>query len=98
MGHLKSVAVNESAHSCVEKGFTDPMPCCEDVSEELRLEEITQVNFDFDAQTNLYELAVISFVLDAPSISKTLDRTTFQDYSPPLPDDDLQVAHQLFLI
>ena len=44
------------------------MPCCEDVSQELKIKDITQVSFDFESRPDLFQIAAIQ---DIP-FSKTL--------------------------
>ncbi|MEO1253743.1 MAG: hypothetical protein AAFY41_02485 [Bacteroidota bacterium] len=99
MGQLKSIAINETASPCVsEDGEPVQMPCCDDISEELRVEEITQVSFDFDSQPDLHQLAIITWVLlDADLVSEQ-NKTSFQYYSPPPPDIDFQSDYQVFII
>ena len=97
MGRLKSVAVFEHAANCSGTEEADPMPCCEDVSQELKVEEITQVNFDFDSQPELYELAVVHFTL-SNSVLDQPDKPTYTDYLPPPSLVDHIVDHQVFLI
>lgn len=98
MGRLKSVAVNEHAAHCFA-GEEEQMPCCKDVSQELKVEEITTADFDFDANPSLYELAIINFVIvNRDGISSDVDKSHFRHYSPPLPDAEFQIAHQVFLI
>lgn len=99
MGRLKSVAVFHEAENCMGKGFTDPMPCCEDVSEELKVDEVTKASFDFNSTPELHQLAVITWVLlDQKVISLEKDKTHFLHYSPPPPDRDIPVLIQSFLI
>ena len=59
MGRLKSVAVFVSANPC-DNGMEDPMPCCKDTSEELKVDELTKASFDFKSTTDLYLLATIT--------------------------------------
>lgn len=99
MGRLKAVAINESADPCSNKEAKEPMPCCEDVSQHLQVEEITKVSFDFDSQPDLVELAVISLnIANALSIEQELSNPSDHLYTSPPPDRDIQVAHQQFLI
>ena len=99
LGRLKSVAINEIASPCAgEKGEPIQMPCCEDVTQELKVEEITQVLFDFDGQPDLFELAFIRFfVLDEPILISE-KASIPKHYSPPPPEIDVQVDLQVFLI
>ena len=98
MGRLKSVAVNEHAQHCFD-GEEEQMPCCKDVSEEFKIEEITTVAFDFDANPDLFEFAIINHVL-LKDIFFTLEqeKPELLFYGPPLPDRDITVLIQSFLI
>lgn len=96
MGRLKSVAINEHASHCF-KSETDRMPCCEDVEEELKVEEITTSSFDVDLSPDLYQIASITFVL-LHQTSQSVAITFPLEESPPLPDQDIQVLYQSFLI
>ncbi|MEO9485081.1 MAG: hypothetical protein ABJG47_16595 [Ekhidna sp.] len=97
MGRLKSIAVNVHAEHCFE-GEDEQMPCCKDISEELKVEEFTTVAFDFDASPDLYQLAIVHFVLrEDIDFSQQLEKQ-FRHYSPPLPDKDIPVLIQSFLI
>lgn len=99
MGRLKSIAVFEAAHSCSENGAEDPMPCCKDVSEQMKVNEITKVSFDFKSAPDLYPVAVICFfVLSQDLLSVKNEKPQHRFYSPPLPDQNLQVLNQNFLI
>ena len=100
MGRLKAVSINETASLCVDiDGEPAQMPCCEDISEELKIDEVTQVSFDFDSQPDLYELAIISWV-SFHSFHETfeLEKLKFKRYTPHPPDSNFQVDHQVFLI
>ena len=93
-----SIAVNEHATHCFD-GEEEQMPCCKDVSEELKIEEITTTGFDFDATPDLFQLAIVSYVLlEDPILDDDPDKPHFQHYSPPLPDKDITVLVQSFLI
>ncbi len=98
MGQLKSVAVNVHAEHCFE-GEEEQMPCCKDTIQELKVEEITTVTFDFDASPNLLELAIINHIL-LKDISFILEqeKPELLFYDPPLPDRDIPVLIQSFLI
>ena len=99
MGQLKAIAINESASLCVDKdGEPIQMPCCEDISEELKVEEITQVSFDFDSQPDLYELAIITWITLGMQNAAELENLQLQYYAPPPPDNDFKVNLQVFLI
>ncbi|MEO9870766.1 MAG: hypothetical protein ABJL37_03385 [Ekhidna sp.] len=98
MGRLKSMAVNVHSEHCFE-GEEEQMPCCKDISEELKVEEITTVFFDFDATPDLFQLAIINYVLlQDIDYNNGSEKSPFQHYSPPLPDQDIPVLIQSFLI
>ena len=99
MGRLKSVAIFQSANTCIENELANPMPCCQDISEELKIDNLTKASFDFKSSPGLYQLAVINYVLlnqDLISIEK--DKSKFHHYSSPLPDQNLLILNQSFLI
>lgn len=97
MGRLKSMAINEHAEHCFEG--EEKMPCCNDVSEELKVTEFTTSAFDFDATPELYQLAIVSFILlDIDDYDQQIAHPLYQIYTPPLPDRDIPVFNQSFLI
>jgi hypothetical protein len=99
MGRLKSVAVFHSAENCSGDGMTDPMPCCEDVSEQLKVDDLTKASFDFKVASELFQLAAISYLqIDQKNSSIEQDKPKFQDYSPPPFDQDIPILIQSFLI
>lgn len=99
MGRLKSIAIFHHAENCMGEGMVDPMPCCQDVSEELKIEEITSSTFNFDSAPELYQLAVVSYILiDQDLVSIEQDHPEFLDYEPPPTDKDIPVLIQSFLI
>lgn len=99
MGRLKSMAIFEHAQNCTGSDAKDPMPCCKDVSEELKVEEITTIAFNFDAQPLLLQVAAIDFsLLNNIAFAVEENKPHFQHYSPPLPDLDIPILVQSFLI
>ena len=97
LGRLKSVAVFVSANPC-EKGMTDPMPCCEDISEQLKVEELTKASFDFNATTDFYLLTAITYVLLEDIFPSNDRQAEYYNYDSPLPDQDILVLNQVFRI
>jgi len=96
MGRLKSVAVNEHAHGCKGPGMTDPMPCCEDVSEIIIVDELAQSTFDF------HFAAVDNFIPALPLYDVSLlplaqQHVPQHNHAPP-PPIDLLIVHQVFRI
>ncbi len=98
MGRLVSVAINESASPCTENGKPIQMPCCEDTSQELKVDELTKSSFDFKSTTDLYLLAAITYVLLEDTYFSSDRQVEYYHYAPPLPDQDIRVLHQVFLI
>jgi hypothetical protein len=99
MGRLMDIAINHDADTCTDMDFEDPMPCCDDHSEELKIEEITKVSFNFDSQPQLYTIAIVTlFIADLEPFEANQDTPSHQHYSPPPPDIDYQTDHQVFLI
>ena len=99
MGRVMSLAVNHEAASCTDLGTEDPMPCCDDVSQVLKVHEITQVSFDFDSTPQLYQLALIEWFSVDFSLEITEEEAPQSHYYlPPPPSHDLLVEYQVFLI
>lgn len=92
------MAVNEHAAHCYE-GEAEDIPCCNEISQELRLDELVYHSFDFDATPDLFELAIINHIL-LKDINSTItqEKPAFQNYDPPLPDRDIPILIQSFLI
>lgn len=97
LGRLQSVAVFVNANPC-DTGMEDPMPCCEDTSEELKVDEMTKSSFDFKSTTDLYLIAAITYVLLEDTYSSSYKQVKYYNYDPPIPDQDRQVLHQVFRI
>lgn len=96
LGRLKSVAIYLHPPSCAQ-GEAEQMPCCEDTSQEFKIKETTRVAFD--AQTILRQVAVINFTWTRfKSLFSDWGNFSFHYDSPPFPDVDYQVRHQVFLI
>lgn len=97
MGRLKSVAINRHASNCSASG-EEKMPCCEDISQELKVEEVTQVGFDFDSQPELFQIAFVQFFLLNLSLTSEQEHFALKYYTPPPPEIDYQADFQVFLI
>lgn len=99
MGRLKAVAIFEETKACGENESEEPMPCCKDVSEHMKVEEITEASFDFKSAPDLFQIAIISFITSDKHLviaaSKTL---AYSEYPLPLPDQELFILNQNFLI
>lgn len=76
-----------------------PMPCCEDTSEQLKVDELTKASFDFKGTTDLYQIAAITYILlEQNYLSIEEDKPAYYNYSPPLPDQNIRVLNQVFRI
>lgn len=100
MGRLKAVSINQSASPCAEKGLPAEMPCCEDMAETLKVEEITEVSFDFEASPCLLELGgLLGFFSPALHLTPQQIVGAPNHYPPPpIQPSDIQAVHQVFLI
>lgn len=97
MGRLKAVAINEQVSLCAESG-EEKLPCCDDIRQEFKIEDVTQIAFDFDSQPDLFEIAFIQFFVFQQSFNSEEQRPLLV-HDPPLPAPiDYQVAYQIFLI
>lgn len=97
MGQLKSMAINEHASHCFE-GEAEKTPCCNEVSEEWKIDEVTTTSFDFDLSPDLYQVAIITFILHNQTLETYIKKPLFQEHSPPLLKEDILILHQSFLI
>ena len=97
MGRLKSVAINVQANNCNPDG-EEKMPCCDDVSELLKIEEATNLSFDFDGIPDLIELATITFGFEFEPSHSDVNLVLYANHDPPLPDKPKRVLYQSFLI
>lgn len=98
MGLLKSMAVNEHAAHCYD-GEAEDIPCCKEISQELRLDEMVQHSFEFNATPTLFEFPLVNFILLKDlNVGLIHEKPNFREYSPPLPDQDIPVLFQSFLI
>ncbi|MEM8938676.1 MAG: hypothetical protein AAGC64_04940 [Bacteroidota bacterium] len=98
MGNLKSVTINESATPCAQSGTSIPLPCCEEISQELKVEEVTQVSFEFDLHPALFDLGSILFGLFNQFVFNHRESPQIKNYFPPPPYVDFQSDYQVFLI
>ena len=98
MGRLKSVAINAHAANCANGDQKEQMPCCKDVSQELKINDITQVSFDFDSRPDLFQIAAIQNILLNKTLLKEEERPHPKYYPPPLAALDFQAVSQVFLI
>ena len=93
------MAINETANPCFGlDGEPMDMPCCNDISQELKVEEITKASFDFSSEPQLFQIALIQFFLVDDPIFQTKEFALNRDYSPPIPVADAQAYLQVFLI
>ena len=98
MGRLKSIAVFEQAGTCYE-GETTQMPCCEDVIQELKVKELAKTTFDFKFTPDLHTCTLATcLVLLHQATPSDVAGTVYVHYTPPLPDRDIPVLVQSFLI
>jgi hypothetical protein len=99
MGRIMSVSINHEADPCTEGDWEEPMPCCDDVSYHLQVNDIEQGSFHFDGQPQLLEMAtIISFDLDLSVSYQNVQSESILAHSPPLPRTDIQANLQVYLI
>lgn len=99
MGRLQSVAIFQSAQNCMDDEGAEPMPCCQDVSEELKLDEVAKASFEFKGAPDLVPMAIVSFILlDHDLLTSTKGQNQYLSYTPPALEKDVPVLIQSFLI
>ena len=104
MGQLKDVSVFHEAESCMKtmkmemKGGCS-MHCCENITEEFKVEDFNKANFTTNLAAEYSLLAVITYVLiDFDLISLAESYTHYLNYKPPLIELDIPVLVQSFLL
>jgi len=99
MGQLKDIAVNHAANPCMADGEPIQMPCCEDTSELLLLDEVTPTSFDFYIQPHYFEIASIYYlVFDLSTVETKVESIHFNQVQPLPPHYDLQSKYQVFIV
>lgn len=103
LGQLKSVSVFQEAESCMSKMEMDedscPMECCDDTSEEYKLEEFKQVSFEHKFFTpELRLIAIITYYFANADVVTNSPNLSYSQYLPPLIDQDIPVMVQSFLL
>lgn len=98
LGRLQSVSVFEHAKGCAGTDEKDPLPCCDFVNTELKVEEITQASFEFDSQTDYYQIAAITWILTDAIVPPKRESNSIPFYDPPPPDLDIQSYFQVYRI
>jgi len=98
MGKLKSVVAFDEPKNCAEDKSEDSPPCCEDVHTLLKVEEISQSNFEFDSCPQLYEVALIVWSSYSCQLELNNEKEYFSYYPQPPPDRDILSHYQVYLI
>lgn len=96
MGRLMSVEINDHAEGC-QGTDEDTMPCCEDTTEKLQVEQLQKVTFDIDLDANRYLIEEVAYILldvDASEVTYPY----VDEHSPPLLTQDIPVLLGCFLI
>lgn len=96
MGRLKSAAIFTHAEHCSSNQERDPMPCCQDVESELKVEDLSKVSFAYDFQPVLVSFFTLPTLQDFLLDMKPQEIPTENLNLPP--PDDLLVLHQVFRI
>ncbi|MEQ8240395.1 MAG: hypothetical protein RIA69_14345 [Cyclobacteriaceae bacterium] len=99
MGRLKSVAIFQQAENCFGGDTETQMPCCEDVHEELKVDDLSPSTFDFKLSPQAYQLVFNVFPIweDHLYINEK-DSHLVIIKSPPPPLLDLNITYQVFRI
>ena len=103
MGELKDTSLYHHAESCVNEmkyapeGFA--MDCCEDTSEEYRVDEFNNFTQNLDFKADFSQIAVITYLLiDSIILEESVQDSEYLSYRPPLIDHDIPVMVQSFLL
>ena len=91
------MAIMLEADKCGD-GAEDPMPCCEDTSEQLKVDDVVKVSFDFKSNFTPIQISFTQHFGEPILLPSSKVEEEYQFYDPPLPDPDLQIRYQIFLI
>lgn len=103
LGQLKSISIFHEAKSCMTEMDMEeescPLDCCDNTSEQYKLEEFKQVSFEDSFAPDLKLIAVISYFLANSDLTHApASNTPNPHYLPPLIDQDIPVMVQSFLL
>ena len=102
MDRLISMAYFHEAHDCadimgLDEGTEDPMGCCDDVTEEVKVDDFQKTSFEFQgADLELVEVVDHQSFEFNPAF--VFDPAFYAKYKPPLIEQDIPVLIQSFLI
>ncbi|MEM8895525.1 MAG: hypothetical protein AAGC88_13170 [Bacteroidota bacterium] len=96
VGRLMSIEINDHTHGCEGEG-EEKMPCCEDTTEELRLEQIQKTTFDLDILGQAILIHEINYLLVDIDPSE-VDYPPTDAHAPSLIARDIPILVQSFLI
>ena len=103
MGRVQDVAYFHAAHNCMEKAGMDdgmgcPMDCCDDTSEEFKINELDQTSFQVDLSTNLVLLFIFEFqIIESHQAKGQINFTSLRNQTALL-TRDIPLEVQSFLL
>lgn len=102
MGRVQDVAYFQESKSCADLlGMEDVCPpgCCKDTHDEFKVDDLSATAFSFDLDTDFHLLhAFTYFLLDADVLTIPTRQVAYQNYKPPLIEQDIPVLIQSFLL
>ena len=103
MGRVKDVAYFEKSKHCAEMiGMEQedcPMSCCKDTEQEFKVDDLSVTAFAFDLDTDFHLLNAFTYLLlDFNVLTVPAHQVAYQNYKPPLIEQDIPVLVQSFLL
>ncbi len=101
LGQLKSIEINHKTKSCCADLFgaeDDADPCCNEVEQDLKVNELNQSLFSFEAQTSFFVVSWFALPDYSSDLFSAESAYAYLDASPPLLNKDIPVLIQSFLI
>ena len=103
MGRVQDVAYFQESKSCADLLGMDeevcPPNCCKDTHEEFKVDDLSATAFSFDLDTDFHLLHAFTYLLlDFNVLTAPTHQVAYQNYRPPLIEQDIPVLVQSFLL
>ena len=103
LGKLKHITVFEEAKTCISEMNMEeescPMDCCDTTSEQMQVEDLQKVSFQYDFAPQLVLVSLVDYLLmdDLGDLNHEAIQG-FYPITPPLIEHDIYISVQSFLL
>jgi hypothetical protein len=103
LGKLKHITVFDEAKTCMsemgDENESCPMDCCDTTSEQLQVEDLQKVHYQFDFTPQFKLISLVEYLLtdQLDNHDSQADFSAYQ-HSPPLIEHDIYISVQSFLL